>query len=258
MTVIRSEVRPGAYFDSAVLMLLQRGLARLPGVEDAGVVMATAANCELLEQSGLLTAAGKQASANDLVIVVRASDDDGAARALAQVDELLARRRSAASPEFQPKSLETAVKQLPEAGWVLVSVPGRFAAGVARQALDLGRHVFLYSDNVSLEDEIALKQLALAQGLLVMGPDCGTAIIGGFGLGFANRVRTGRIGLVGASGTGLQAITSRIHALGAGVSHALGTGGRDLKQDVGAITARQALDLLARDPGTDVIVLVSK
>jgi FdrA protein len=258
MTVIRSEIRPGAYFDSAVLMLLQRGLARLPGVEDAGVVMATAANCELLEQSGLFTPAGKQASANDLLIVVRAADDAGAAQALAQVDELLARRRSAISPEFRPKTLETAVKQLPEAGWVLVSVPGRFAAGVARQALDLGRHVFLYSDNVSLADEISLKQAALAKGLLVMGPDCGTAIIGGIGLGFANRVRPGRIGLVGASGTGLQAVTSHIHALGAGVSHALGTGGRDLKHEVGAITARQALDVLARDPGTDVIVLVSK
>jgi FdrA protein len=258
MTVIRSEIRPGAYFDSAVLMLLQRGLAHLPGVEDAGVVMATAANCELLDQSGLLTAQGKQASPNDLLIVVRAADEAGADQALAQVDALLARRRAATSPEFQPKSLETAVKQLPEAGWVLVSVPGRFAAGVARQALDLGRHVFLYSDNVSLADEIALKQAALAKGLLVMGPDCGTAIVGGVGLGFANRVRRGRIGLVGASGTGLQAVTSRIHALGAGISHALGTGGRDLKHEVGAITARQALDVLARDPGTDVIVLVSK
>ncbi len=258
MTAIRSEVRPGAYFDSAVLMLLQRGLARLPGVEDAGVVMATSANCELLEQSDLLTPAGKQASANDLLIVVRATDDEAAAQALAQVDDLLARRRSVAAPEFRPKSLETSVKQLPEAGWVLVSVPGRFAAGVARQALDLGRHVFLYSDNVSLEDEISLKQAALAKGLLVMGPDCGTAIVGGIGLGFANRVRQGQIGLVGASGTGLQAITSRIHALGAGVSHALGTGGRDLKKEVGAITAHQALDLLARDPSTDVIVLVSK
>ena len=214
MTVIRSEIRPGAYFDSAVLMLLQRGLARLPGVEDAGVVMATTANCELLDQSGLLTADGQRASANDLLIVVRAVDDEGAARALGQVDALLARRRSAVAPEFRPKSLETAVKQLPEAGWVLVSVPGRYAAGVARQALDLGRHVFLYSDNVSLEDEIALKQAALAKGLLVMGPDCGTAIVGGVGLGFANRVRRGRIGLVGASGTGLQAITSRIHDAG--------------------------------------------
>ena len=147
---------------------------------------------------------------------------------------------------------------LPAASWVLVSVPGRYAAGVAHQALDLGRNVFLYSDNVELDDEVALKRRARDLGLLVMGPDCGTAIVGGTGLGFANRVRRGEIGLVAASGTGSQAITARVHALGAGVSQAIGTGGRDLATEVGAITALQGLDLLARDPRTRVIVLVSK
>jgi FdrA protein len=141
---------------------------------------------------------------------------------------------------------------------VLVSVPGRYAAGVAREALALGKHVFLYSDNISLEDEIALKRDAQSRGLLVMGPDCGTAIVNGIGLGFANRVRRGPIGLVAASGTGLQAVASRIDALGGGISHALGTGGRDLKTDVGGATASQAIDLLARDPDTRVIVLISK
>jgi FdrA protein len=129
---------------------------------------------------------------------------------------------------------------------------------VAREALSLNRHVFLYSDNVSLADEIELKKTAQTKGLLVMGPDCGTAIINGVGLGFANRVRRGPIGLVGASGTGLQAVTSQIHALGSGVSHAIGTGGRDLKADVGAITMHQGLDILARDASTTAIVLVSK
>jgi FdrA protein len=154
--------------------------------------------------------------------------------------------------------LNAAVKQLPDASWVLVSVPGRYAAGVAREALELGKHVFLYSDNVSLEDEIALKKSAREKGLLVMGPDCGTAIINGIGLGFANRVRRGSIGVVGASGTGTQAVTAQIHNLGGGISHAIGTGGRDLKSEVGAITAHQALDLLARDDETKVIVLISK
>jgi FdrA protein len=154
--------------------------------------------------------------------------------------------------------LSAAAKQLSASSLVLISVPGRYAAGVAREALELGKHVFLYSDNVSLEDEIALKQIAREKGLLVMGPDCGTAIINGVGLGFANRVRRGSIGLVGASGTGLQAVTSHIHNLGGGISHAIGTGGRDLKSEVGAITAHQAMDLLARDPETKVIVLISK
>ena len=258
MTAIQCEIRDGAYYDSAVLMQLQRGLLGLPGVLDSGVVMGTPANLELLDQSGLLTEDAKKAGVNDLVLVVKAESEGAAAAALAQVDSLLARRRSAVVQEFRPMSLETALQQLPEAGWVLVSVPGRFAAGVAREALRLNRHVFLYSDNVALEDEIALKQTAQAKGLLVMGPDCGTAIVNGVGLGFANRVRRGAIGLVGASGTGLQAITSHIHALGGGVTHAIGTGSRDLKAEVGAITAHQALDLLARDPETKVIVLVSK
>ena len=220
--------------------------------------MGTPANLELLEQSGLLTDDAKSAGVNDLLVVVKAESEAAAEAALAQVEALLARRRSAVSEEFRPRSLETAVRQLPEAGWVLVSVPGRFAAGVAREALALGRHVFLYSDNVSLADEIELKKMAQSQGLLVMGPDCGTALINGVGLGFANRVRRGGVGLVGASGTGLQAVTSHIHALGAGVSHAIGTGSRDLKSEVGAITAHQTLDVLARDPDTKVIVLVSK
>jgi FdrA protein len=258
MSVIQSELRPGAYYDSAVLMQLQRGLLGLPEVADAGVVMGTPANLELLEQSGLLTSEAKQAGPNDLLIVVKAASDSAAAGALGQVDALLSKRRSVVAQEFRPKSLETAVQQLPEAGWVLVSVPGRFAAGVTREALDLNRHVFLYSNNVPLEDEVALKQTARSKGLLVMGPDCGTAIINGVGLGFANHVRRGHVGLVGASGTGLQAVTTRLHELGAGVSHAIGTGGRDLKAEVGAITAHQGLDVLARDPETRVIVLVSK
>lgn len=177
----------------------------------------------------------------------------------------LARRRSNdVGQDFRPRSLELAAAQLPDARWALISVPGRYAAGVARQALDLGKHVFLYSDNVSLEDEVALKHTARERGLLVMGPDCGTAIVHGIGLGFANRVRrepisgAKAIGIVAASGTGLQAVASRVHALGGAISHALGTGGRDLKAEVGATTASQVLDLLARDPETGVIVLISK
>jgi FdrA protein len=240
-------------------MQLQRSLASLPGVLDAGVVMGTPANKAVLAQSGLLAPEAELAGADDLVIVVQAEDDPAAQAALAQVDDLFAaRRREGVGDEYRPKSLETAAQIMPDARWVLVSVPGRFAAGVAREALRLGRNVFLYSDNVSLEDEISLKRTAAEKGLLVMGPDCGTAIVNGVGLGFANRVRRGSIGLVAASGTGLQQVSSRIHQLGGGVSHALGTGGHDLSEAVGAITARQGLDLLSRDADTAVIVLISK
>ncbi len=257
MTVTKYEIRRGAYYDSVVLMQLQRGLVALPGVMDAGVVMATQANRDLLAAHHLLPES-ITANPDDLLIVVKAETESSASDAINQVDSLLARKRSSVSQDFRPRSLSGAAKQLAESNWVLVSVPGRYAAGVAREALDLNKHVFLYSDNVSLEDEISLKKSAREKGLLVMGPDCGTAIIHGVGLGFANRVRRGPIGLVGASGTGLQAVTTHIHNLGGGISHAIGTGGRDLKSEVGAITAGQALDLLARDSETKVIVLISK
>jgi FdrA protein len=258
MTVTRAEIRSGAYYDSVILMQLQRSLAALPDILDAGVVMGTDANKDILAQTGLLTPEARAAAADDLLIVVQAKDDATAQAALAQVDQLLAARRSTVQQDYLPKSLESAAKMLPDAQWVLVSVPGRYAAGVARQALRLGKHVFLYSDNVSLDDERSLKQTAAENGLLVMGPDCGTAIVNGVGLGFANKVRRGPIGLVAASGTGLQQVSARIHQLGGGITHALGTGGRDLSEAVGAVTARQALDLLSRDPDTQVIVLISK
>jgi FdrA protein len=258
-TVIRWTVRAGSYHDSVVLMQLQRALAGLPGVHDAGVVMATPANRDLLAASDL--EAGVDAGPDDLLIVVKAESEAAAGEALARVDALLRVRPGAESgdgQEVRPRSLATALRQLPEAHWVLVSVPGRYAADVAEDALDQGRNVFLYSDNVSLEREVALKTKARDRGLLVLGPDCGTAVLGGVGFGFANRVRRGPIGLVGASGTGLQAVMSEIHRRGSGISQAIGTGGRDLSAEVGGITAVQSLDLLDRDPETRVIVLLSK
>lgn len=257
MTIMKSEVRQGAYYDSVVLMQLQKALAELPGVADAGVVMATDANKELLAAGDLLPA-NVSAKADDLLIVVKGETETAVTHAIAQVDQLLTRRKTSGSSEYRPHSLAAAAKLLPEADWVLISVPGRYAAGVAEEALDLGKHVFLYSDNVPLADEVRLKQKAQAAGLLLMGPDCGTAIVNGVGLGFANRVRRGRIGLVAASGTGLQAVSSEIHNLGSGLSQAIGTGGRDLKAEVGAITALQAVALLGQDRATRVIVLVSK
>ncbi|HLE61797.1 MAG TPA: hypothetical protein VI750_01595, partial [Pyrinomonadaceae bacterium] len=258
MSVTKSQVRPGAYFDSVVLMQLQRNLLTLPGVEDAGVVMATPANLELLADSDLLSHEGKSAKPEDLLIVVRAAKGTDADDAIRKVDELLKQRRTSASSAFRPRSLAAATKSLPAAEWVLISVPGRYAAKVADEALDFGKHVFLYSDNVSLEDEIKLKRKAGEKNLLVMGPDCGTAIVNGVGLGFANRVRRGPIGLVAASGTGLQTVTAHLHNLGSGVSQAIGTGGRDLKKEVGALSMLQGLRYLAADTDTKVIVLISK
>lgn len=258
MSVLVTEIRPGAYADSIVLMQLQSDLQRLDGIVAAGVVMGAAVNLDLLRASELLDSAGQEAAAQDLIIAVRAESHDHAAAALAQIDSLMQNRKSSDTGDFRPRSLASAARLLPGARWVSISIPGHHAPTVAHEALDLGCNVFLYSDNVALEDEVDLKERATSKGRLMMGPDCGSAIIGGVGFGFSNGVRPGSIGLVCASGTGLQAITSRIHQLGSGISHAIGTGGRDLSASVQGTTARQALDLLARDETTQVIVLTSK
>lgn len=258
MTFIKSETRSGVYYDSAVLMQLQRSLLGLPGVEDAGVVMGTESNKDLLRHVDLVNAEVEAARENDLVIVVKAESEAAAADAIGKVDELLTRRRTSVDQELRPHSLEGANQILPDSNWVLISVAGRYAAGVARESLRLGKHVFLFSDNVSVEDEISLKKEASEKGLLVMGPDCGTAIVNGIGLGFANKVRKGPIGVVAAAGTGLQQVTSRIHQLGSGITFGIGTGGRDLSEKVGGTTFLQGVDVLSRDPDTKVILLVSK
>ena len=258
MTMIRAEIRTGAYYDSAFLMQLQRSMAGLPGVQDAGVVMGTESNKEILAHIDLLPAEARAAKPDDLVVVVRADDAASAEAALGQLEELLTRKKSRIEQEYRPQSVETAAQMLPEAEWVLVSVAGRYAAGVARNALRLNKHVFLFSDNVSVEEEIELKKISSEKGLLVMGPDCGTAIIRGIGLGFANKVRLGPIGVVAAAGTGLQQVSSRIHQLGSGITYGIGTGGRDLSEKIGAVTFRQGLELLSRDQETKVIVMVSK
>jgi len=171
MAVVKTDIRSGAYYDSAFLMLLQKSLAALPGVLDAGVIMGTDSNKELLAHINLVNSDVEAARPDDLVVVVRAEDDSAASAALGKVDELLTRKKSTSSQEYRPQSVEVAVELLPNAGWVLISVAGRYAAGVARDALRAGKHVFLFSDNVSVEDEISLKQLASEKGLLVMGPD---------------------------------------------------------------------------------------
>ncbi len=256
--IVRSVVKPSAYADSVALMLVQREVRELPGVQEAGAVMGTDANKELLRDAGLLTPEVEAAGPNDLILVVRADSEQAATAALERAQALLTQPRRAAEGEYRPRTVGAAARMLEGATLALVSVPGRFAAGVAREALDAGLHVMVFSDNVPLDAEISLKQAAAARGLLLMGPDCGTAILGGAALGFANRVRRGTVGIVGAAGTGIQQVASLVHQGGAGISHALGTGSRDLHRDVGGLTARAALAALAADPRTEVIVLISK
>ena len=239
------------YRDSVSLMQLSAALAKMPGVEQASAIMATPANLELLREAGLMNGE-LAASPNDLLVAVRGKSaaplQAALAAAVAALDKPPERVAGGGPAQQLPRSLQMGLAQAPQANLALISAPGEYAAAEAMKALRLGLNVMLFSDNVSLDDEVALKRYARERKLLVMGPDCGTAIIDGIPLGFANAVRRGAIGVVGASGTGLQQVTSLVHRLGAGISHAIGTGGHDLHRDVGGITMLQGLERLARDP----------
>ena len=257
--VVRSWVYSHEYRDSMVLMNLSTELATLPGIRQAMAIMGTEANKELLATVGLAAPESELAGPNDLVVAVGATDRDAAQAAEDRLREMLAGRHAVeAASEYRFRTLESAAHAQGDSNLALISVPGPHAAREARRALDLGLHVLLFSDSVPLEDEIELKRIGGERGLLVMGPDCGTAIVNGVALGFANAVRRGTIGIVGASGTGIQELCALIDRSGLGVSHALGTGGRDLSARVGGATTFRAMELLEADPETKVLVLISK
>jgi len=260
--VDRVIVRRGAFLDSVALMLLSRDAARLDGVEQAAVVNATPVNVDLLQRQHFsLPADAEPPGPNDLVIAIRATAGEPLARALALVEERLHRRPgpgAGGSGRAAPRSVSAAARRRDDLSLALISVPGRHAAYECARALDAGLDVLCFSSGPSLEVEAALKTRADALGSLLMGPDCGTAILNGVSLGFGNEVQPGPVGIVGASGTGIQAIACRLDAAGVGISQAIGTGGRDLNARVGGTTALRAMELLADDPETEVIAVVAK
>jgi succinyl-CoA synthetase alpha subunit len=257
--VVVGRVRRGAYFDSVTLMNVARQVLAFPKVDDAAAVMGTAANKKLLAASSLMIPEFEEAEETDLLVGIRAESGTVAEQALAAALDLLDGRKKGPTEEvFSPRSFEGALEVIPEANLALISVPGRHAGREARKALEMGLHVMLFSDNVPLDTEVDLKGLAQRKGLLLMGPDCGTAIIQGIPLGFANVIHRGPVGIVGASGTGIQEVSSIVSNEGSGVSHAIGTGGRDVGRDVGGMTFLAGISALAQDEQTRVLVLVSK
>jgi succinyl-CoA synthetase alpha subunit len=242
-------------------MQFSQRLAAFPGVTQASAVMATENNINLLHAAGLLKGSFAP-SPNDLLIVIEGSDERALDAVLNQAEVMLKQKPTDSGDggrqRVMPRSIEMGLAEMPGANLALISTPGEYAAAEALKALHLGLNAMLFSDNVSMDDEIVLKQYARDHGLLVMGPDCGTAIINGVPLGFANVVRRGDIGLVAASGTGLQQVSSLIDRWNSGVSQAIGIGSHDLHTRVGGISMLQGIEMLAADPATRVIVLISK
>lgn len=261
MTYRAVRVREGTYVDSVRLMSAARTAQEQSGVEWAGLGMGTQSNHETLEAQGFDDPRLSQAGPNDLLVAVRAESEEAAEHAADVAESALRQTGSGDGEQEQqapPRTLEMAVADMDDANLALVSVPGEYAALEAHKALSAGTHVLLFSDHVPLADEIELKERAESEGLLVMGAGAGTAMLGGVGLGFANAVRRGHVGLVAAAGTGAQEVMTLLDRWGAGISHAIGVGGRDLSADVAGRMTRQALRALAADTETSTLLVVSK
>ena len=250
------------YRDSVALMEISGRIAKLPGVARATAVMATEANIALLKEAGL-SSSQVHVRPNDLLIVIEGVDKSSVAAAMGETERTLMQSSApslqADATTFIPlRSLQMALEDMSGANLALISTPGEYAAAEAEKALRLGLHVMIFSADVAIEDELALKRMAHERGLLLMGPDCGTAVINGIPLGFANALRHGPVGLAASSGTGLQEVTSLIDRAGIGISQALGCGGRDLSEEVGGKSMLHGLAMLAHDASTQVIVLIAK
>lgn len=257
--ISRVEIHPGRYHDSVRLMQASKALQDVPGVADALVAMATELNLSLLDEMGFDMNAAAGAGPNDLLLAVRAEDEEIIAAAHRALDDALTHKAapSGGLDAPPPKTIGSAAK-VNNANVALLSVPGEHAFVEAKEALDNGQHVMIFSDNVPVDQEVVLKKYGVEKGLLVMGPDCGTAIVNGLGLGFANAMQPGPVGMVGASGTGIQQMCCLLDDADIGVRHALGTGSHDLSEEVGALSTIQALDALDADPSINLIVVISK
>ncbi|MCL2520319.1 MAG: acyl-CoA synthetase FdrA [Spirochaetaceae bacterium] len=257
---IFTKIKKKFYQDSLKLMRVSSEIKDIPGIEQAFAFMATEINKKTRMQGSLMNKDVEAAEADDLVIIVQSADNATGEKAIEQFEKQIlssANVSNESTEEAAPATFEQAKKQL-DANLAIISVPGTYAAVQTLNALSQGLNVMLFSDNVLLEDEIAIKDYAISKDLLVMGPDCGTAIIGGVPLCFANHINKGDIGVIGASGTGTQEFTVLLDNFSAGITHAIGTGGRDLSKEVAARTTLAALKLMEKDEATKVIAIISK
>jgi FdrA protein len=250
-------IRKNQYFDSVFLMGVNHRLAQLPGVQQTAVLMASEKNKQLLLDIGIHGVGIDSAQPNDLIVAVIADTSQIVENALSNLDQAL-HSRVGSTLSSHIHTFEEGLSEKSTANLAVFSIPGEYVTREAMKALEANLNVFIFSSNVSLQEELQLKQFAQDQNVLVMGPDCGTSILGGVGIGFANVVRKGTIGVIGPSGTGLQEFTSQVHNAGYGISHAIGTGSHDLSDRIGGITTLTALEALERDDQTRVIAIVAK
>jgi len=254
--IVKNFVEKEQYYDSVFLMRIAASLGEMPGIIQVSAGMGTPLNKDTMKELGVLDTSGEAASINDMVVGISADTIEVAEAAYASFLEMLKEKKKKTSNAH--KTVEQAANANPDLNLAVVSVAGEYAAKEGMEALKKGMHVFMFSDNVPIEQEVELKQYAKEHRLLMMGPDCGLTFLDGTAIGLCSKTRRGNIGIIGASGSGIQEVMCIVHRKGYGISQAIGVGGRDLSDEVGGITMLQSIELLENDSETAVIVLISK
>ncbi|HPN31419.1 MAG TPA: acyl-CoA synthetase FdrA [bacterium] len=258
--MIKNFIIKNRYFDSVMLMSIANNASKSKGVKNLAAMMATENNKEVLRNTKMIDKTGEPAEPNDLLVCIDAEAEEFFEPALKKFKELLENKSAAEdkSDKIELTSVSDGIKEFSDSNLVIFSIPGPFVKREAKLALTAGKNVMIFSDNVTVQEELELKQFAREKGLIVMGPDCGTAIINGKGLAFANAIPIGKIGIIGASGTGIQQVSCILANKGYGVKHAIGLGGRDLSKQIGGISMLTALDAMEKDGDIELVILISK
>ncbi|MEN2974437.1 MAG: hypothetical protein ABDH32_02525 [Candidatus Caldarchaeales archaeon] len=260
MDVVKNVVKENFFRDSLQLMQLSEEVKKIDGVVDAALVMGTSTNKEILERLGLLTDEGRAATPNDLVLAIKARDENLLPNIISNIEDMLTKPSISLQPSIEKTyfSLDSALEDMPDVNLAVISIPGQYVKELALKILEKNIHIHLFSDHVPIEDEVELKKYASERGLLVLGPGAGTSIINGKAIAFANKVRTGPIGVVAAAGTGLQEVSVLLDKVGLGISQGLGVGGNDVKEAVGGIMTIDCIKALEADEDTKSIMVISK
>ncbi|MBP7654797.1 acyl-CoA synthetase FdrA [Candidatus Dependentiae bacterium] len=258
--MIKNYIIKNRYFDSVMLMSIANSASKCEGIKNLAAMMATDNNKEVLRNTKMIDKTGEKAEPNDLLVCINAEAESFCEPALKKFKELLDNKSSAEnkSDKIELTSIADGIKEYADSNLVLFSIPGPFVKREAKTALSAGKNVMIFSDNVTIDEELELKQIAKQNGLIVMGPDCGTSIINGKGIAFANSMPIGKIGIIGASGTGIQQVSCILANKGYGVKHAIGLGGRDLSKQIGGISMLTAIDAMEKDIDIEIVILISK
>ena len=141
--MLKTIIRKNNYQDSVNLMMLTGKINELDGVNKSQIMMGTESNKNILENGGLLTDDAKEASANDMVVVMDVRDEGITEKIMEEIEKFFgARQIKDRKQEAEALNLDEAVEKMSGANLAIFSIPGEYAAEEMKKALNLASMYF--------------------------------------------------------------------------------------------------------------------